>query len=69
MARAGSRCRIRLTVPGGYLDGGWEALHCNLAQTMTRLAAAVKPILERVTTRPPTPGAGGDEEIDEDEDE
>jgi hypothetical protein len=67
---SGSRCRIRTTMSGGYLDeADWPALHPKLAETLGRLAEALKPYLDSLTSRPATAGIGADEQAEEGEDE
>ena len=62
----GAPCRIRTTLPGGYLDRSqWDTLQPNLAQTMERLVAALKPHLDSLKSRPATAGGVAEEEEEE----
>ena len=64
----GAPCRIRTTLPGGYLDRSqWATLQPDLAQTMERLVAALKPHLDSLKSRPATAGVVADEEEEEEE--
>ena len=63
----GAPCRIRTTLPGGYLDRSqWATLQPDLAQTMERLVAALRPHLDSLKSRPATGGGVAEEEEEED---
>jgi hypothetical protein len=62
----GAPCRIRTTLPGGYLDRSqWTTLQPDLAQTMERLVVALAPHLDSLESRPATGGGVAEEEEEE----
>jgi hypothetical protein len=65
----GARCRVGVTLPGGYLDRDQWAptLHPALTKKMGLLAAAVKPYLVTMQSRQATTDTSGEDDDQDDE--